>query len=352
MPPSASASLLRMNGNGRFWPDEMRDVSNAARGGVSAPIRKVEIGPQDRVPVFRGEISALRHVGLDQAHPDAGHGRARRRGQPPCPEARDERKRKRCGDRRRERGTALSAAPQRRRRGENRDRQEVEPVEPDKARRLAPTSDWRRAPCRSRSRESRSGEDRAPIRWRPVRRRARQFAAGSTTTEAVRARSRAPETARDPPATQERRSAAPRRICPPRRETPNRPTKVRRENSRSPSTSRRRTRRRVPANGERASPRRKAPSISQTATVIGTAMRPTQREGRQRQRADRPGDASDRAPAPPRGQSDHGRRASRKEARRRKARPAAASTHRSASMTLICRLASRRIPGDWFPPSG
>ena len=87
---------------------------------------------QDRVPVFRSERSALRDVGLDQTQFHAGHGRARGRCQPHRSEARNQRQRDGCDDRRSKRWTPPSNAPQRRRRGEDRNRNEGKAVQADK----------------------------------------------------------------------------------------------------------------------------------------------------------------------------------------------------------------------------
>ena len=147
------AVAREQEGKGRFRPDQMGDVGDAGGRRRGRPVGKGEVFLDDRLPVVGRKIAPLRDVGLHQPHLDVGQRRARRRRNAPGAEGEDRRER----ERRRAQSAASVAAsrstasPARRRSP----RPEASARAGRRSKRSAPVRDWRPAPCRARSTESR-----------------------------------------------------------------------------------------------------------------------------------------------------------------------------------------------------
>ncbi len=121
-----------MNGKAELGPDQMGDVSNSGSIRRGRPFRQVEIAAQDRLLGLRGEGRVvLADVRLDQAQFHAGERGAGRRHQPDLAKDGHDDQRKNRDKSRRQVEPAFAHPPQRRWRGEDRDRQEGEAVQAD-----------------------------------------------------------------------------------------------------------------------------------------------------------------------------------------------------------------------------
>ena len=223
----------------------MGDVSNPGSIRRGRALRQVEIAAQDRLLVLWAERGVvLADVGLDQAQFHAGQAWRSR-----APSA-GTRRRRRCSASASAATTvgarlkpAFAHPPQRRRGGEDRDRQEGEPVQADERGGLGEREiDAER---HAKVVPGKAGEQEAARPFRhPEPKGERENAQRPRRPQETRERKASGrKDSRAPPAAPRPQAAAPRRICRPRPKGPSRPTRGRRENSRSPSTSRPRMRR-------------------------------------------------------------------------------------------------------------